>query len=178
MIWFIIKVLLFLFLYIWLRGTLPRLRYDQFMRFGWKRLIPTAVPWIMIVAAFRTVFDEVDNRTPWFVGFGIGLGVVFIILMIDPGGRARREREEEAEREKVASAPSLDAIPWPPRPEGAPRVLTGALSGGAGTTTLSGGAGTTTLSGDAGGSVFPGGSPFPTSPPPTEPPPVRTEDDA
>ena len=40
MIWFIIKVLAFLFFYIWLRGTLPRLRYDQFMSFGWRRLIP------------------------------------------------------------------------------------------------------------------------------------------
>ena len=59
MIWFIIKVLIFLFFYIWLRGTLPRLRYDQFMRFGWKRLIPTACVWIMLVATFRTVFDEV-----------------------------------------------------------------------------------------------------------------------
>jgi NADH-quinone oxidoreductase subunit H len=145
MIWFIIKVLGFLFMYIWLRGTLPRLRYDQFMRFGWKRLIPTAVLWIMVVAAFRTVFDEVSNRTPWFVGFGIGLGIIFVILMIDPGGRARREREESEEAEKVASAPSLEAIPWPPRTEEPPRVLAGALSGGA------------------------GGSAWPTSAPPAEP---------
>jgi NADH-quinone oxidoreductase subunit H len=165
MIWFIIKVLLFLFLYIWLRGTLPRLRYDQFMRFGWKRLIPTAVLWIMIVAAFRTVFDEVDDRTPWFVGFGIGLGVVFIILMIDPGGRARRERDEAEEREKVASAPTLDAIPWPPRPQASQRVLTGALAGGAGSSARSG------------GSARPP-TPYPTSPPPSEPPPTRSEDDA
>ena len=55
MIWFVIKVLLFLFFYIWLRGTLPRLRYDQFMSFGWKVLIPSAIVWIMLVAAFRTV---------------------------------------------------------------------------------------------------------------------------
>ncbi|HEX4428725.1 MAG TPA: NADH-quinone oxidoreductase subunit NuoH [Frankiaceae bacterium] len=153
MIWFIIKVLAFLFFYIWLRGTLPRLRYDQFMRFGWKRLIPTAVLWIMIVAVFRTIFDTIssDHRTPWFVGVGIGLGLVFLILMIDPGGRARREREEAEEREKVESAPTLEAIPWPPRPEGSPRVLAGAVSGAV--------------------SVTPGGgSSWPTSPPPSEPP--------
>jgi NADH-quinone oxidoreductase subunit H len=180
MIWFIIKVLLFLFLYIWLRGTLPRLRYDQFMRFGWKRLIPTAVLWIMIVAAFRTVFDEVDNRTPWFVGFGIGLGVVFVILMIDPGGRARREREEAEEREKAASAPSLDAIPWPPRPQGIPRVLTGSLSGGAGTVSSVGGAGTVSSVGGAGAvsTAGGGGSSWPTSPPPSAPPARGPEDDA
>src|SRR5213076_1901821 len=39
-IWFSIKVLLCLFVFVWLRGTLPRLRYDQFMRFGWKVLLP------------------------------------------------------------------------------------------------------------------------------------------
>ena len=129
MIWFIIKVLGFLFFYIWLRGTLPRLRYDQFMRFGWKVLIPTAIVWIMLVAAFRTIFDEVSNRTPWFIGAGVGIGVVFLVLLIDPGGAARREKEDAEEREKLAAAPSLDAIPWPPRPVVSPRVLAGAVSG-------------------------------------------------
>ena len=46
-IWFLAKLMLFLFLFIWLRGTLPRLRYDQFMAFGWKRLIPVSLVWII-----------------------------------------------------------------------------------------------------------------------------------
>ena len=41
-LWFLGKVLVFIFIFIWLRGTLPRLRYDQFMQFGWKGLIPAA----------------------------------------------------------------------------------------------------------------------------------------
>ena len=41
--WFVIKVLCFLFLYIWVRGTLPRFRYDQLMGFGWKFLMPVAI---------------------------------------------------------------------------------------------------------------------------------------
>ena len=45
----------FLFVFIWLRGTLPRLRYDQFMRFGWKVLIPVSLVWILLVVAVRTL---------------------------------------------------------------------------------------------------------------------------
>ena len=47
LIWFTGKVLILLFGFVWLRGTLPRLRYDQFMRFGWKVLIPVNLVWIL-----------------------------------------------------------------------------------------------------------------------------------
>lgn len=49
--WFIIKVFLFMFFYIWLRGTLPRFRYDQLMSFGWKVLLPLALLNTMVTAA-------------------------------------------------------------------------------------------------------------------------------
>jgi NADH-quinone oxidoreductase subunit H len=124
-------VLGFLFFYIWLRGTLPRLRYDQFMRLGWKVLIPVAIVWIMIVAAFRTVMDEAKDPSPWLIGAAVVVGIFLILVLIDPTGRARRDREDAAEREKLAAAPSLDAIPWPPRPTGEPKVLAGAISSSA-----------------------------------------------
>jgi NADH-quinone oxidoreductase subunit H len=41
--WFVVKIFGFLFLYIWVRGTLPRFRYDQLMSFGWKFLLPLAI---------------------------------------------------------------------------------------------------------------------------------------
>jgi NADH-quinone oxidoreductase subunit H len=48
--WFVAKVFFFLFLYIWVRGTLPRFRYDQLMGFGWKFLVPVAVANIVVTA--------------------------------------------------------------------------------------------------------------------------------
>jgi len=49
-VWFVLKVLAFIFIYIWVRGTLPRFRYDQLMAFGWKFLFPLAIANIMVTA--------------------------------------------------------------------------------------------------------------------------------
>jgi NADH-quinone oxidoreductase subunit H len=54
---FLLKVILFLFLYIWLRGTLPRFRFDQLMNFGWRFLLPLALLSIFLVATAIVVFN-------------------------------------------------------------------------------------------------------------------------
>ncbi len=51
-VWFLVKLYLVIFLFIWLRGTLPRFRYDQLMRFGWKVLLPIALANIVVTAVF------------------------------------------------------------------------------------------------------------------------------
>jgi NADH-quinone oxidoreductase subunit H len=50
--WFMVKVAAFLFLYIWVRATLPRIRYDQLMQFGWKVLLPLAVTNFVVTALY------------------------------------------------------------------------------------------------------------------------------
>ena len=48
--WFLLKVAIFLFVYVWVRGTLPRFRYDQLMKFGWKVLLPVSILNVVITS--------------------------------------------------------------------------------------------------------------------------------
>lgn len=79
LLWFLLKLTLLLFGFVWLRGSLPRLRYDQFMRLGWKVLIPVNLVWIVAVLAVR----EVGNRygtTPAII-LAVAGGVIALALI-------------------------------------------------------------------------------------------------
>ena len=78
-VWFFLKVNIFFFIFMWLRASLPRLRYDQFMKFGWKVLIPASLLWIMIVASLRVIQQNGASRT---VALAFALGIVVIVMAI------------------------------------------------------------------------------------------------
>ena len=74
-VWFMGKLLLFLFAYVWFRATLPRFRYDQLMDLGWKKLIPLALYWLLLIAALRVGRDEGWNAAV-VLGGGVAVGAV------------------------------------------------------------------------------------------------------
>jgi len=109
-IWFLAKVVFFFFIFVWLRGTLPRLRYDQFMKFGWKVLIPFSLIWILIVATLRVLSQQ---GAPRVVVIGFSFGIVLLVLAgssLFESSKKRREREDAI---GIVSAPSfpVPAIP-------------------------------------------------------------------
>ncbi len=122
LIWFFGKMLFFIFLFIWLRGSLPRLRYDQFMAFGWKRLIPIALVWTILVATVRAIsLDGGVDRQYLLIGIGI-VAVLFLALFFfgeDPGD------SDAEDRVAAATAGRPGGYPVPPMPAG------GAVRGGA-----------------------------------------------
>ncbi|HEU5034885.1 MAG TPA: NADH-quinone oxidoreductase subunit NuoH [Mycobacteriales bacterium] len=95
-LWFLGKVFLLLFGFIWLRATLPRLRYDQFMALGWKVLIPASLVWIMIVAAFRELTNEGRTRFETLAYVGIPLAIIVVLASF-----FTENKSIEAERDAV-----------------------------------------------------------------------------
>ncbi len=87
-VWFIGKTLAFLFVFIWLRGSLPRLRYDQFMALGWKVLVPVSLVWIVVVSGVRALRNADITPTGILVVGGILLGALVLVAFLLPERRS------------------------------------------------------------------------------------------
>ncbi|CAN5562374.1 NADH-quinone oxidoreductase subunit NuoH [soil metagenome] len=121
-LWFIAKVMIFIFIFIWLRGSLPRLRYDQFMAFGWKRLIPLSLLWIVAVAGIKTISLEGGiNRKYLLLAGGVLLAMVIVMFFLG-------EKEGEPDGVGDGDQPEFDAFaggyPVPPLPSQVARTST------------------------------------------------------
>lgn len=83
-VWFIIKVQLFVSFFVWIRGTLPRFRYDQFMKLGWKGLIPIALVWIVVFAVMQYLRSTPETLTWIYLLVGaVAVAVFAVILIVD-----------------------------------------------------------------------------------------------
>lgn len=109
LVWFVVKVWGFLFLFMWLRATLPRLRYDQFMALGWKLLIPVSLAWILTVAGLREA--GLTGLVPSLAG---AAGLLAAVL----GVNALRQRSIQRHRPPPPPPPTPGdgTFPVPPLP--------------------------------------------------------------
>jgi len=99
--WFTLKTVLFCFAYVWFRAALPRLRYDQLMDLGWKKLIPLSLAWMLLVAGFLV-------SPAW--GFGLGAGVLMLSLALSRSFEIGTSREYGPE----SVLPPVGERPLPP----------------------------------------------------------------
>ncbi len=116
MLWFLAKVLILLFVFVWLRGTLPRVRYDQLMRLGWKVLIPASLAWILLIAAMRAL--RRNGGTVPYVVIGLIVVVLFALWWAWDTAAQRRRSDEAAQRTAddaaMAADPMAAGFPVPP----------------------------------------------------------------
>jgi NADH-quinone oxidoreductase subunit H len=115
LLWFLAKVVIFVFFFIWLRGSLPRIRYDQLMALGWKVLIPTALGWTLIIATLR-VWRRSGGSTGIYV---ISALIVATLIALFFGAEVAAQRKQDAAEEEEAEleadlAENGPAFPTPP----------------------------------------------------------------
>ena len=116
-VWFFSKLLVFLFIFVWFRATLPRLRYDQLMDLGWKVLIPLGLGWLLILAGIRLARNgEIDFGGSTFANTALVLAVGLAILVIAAmllSLALRTARNERLKKQGLRAVPLTDGADRP-----------------------------------------------------------------
>ncbi|MEU9887191.1 NADH-quinone oxidoreductase subunit NuoH [Sphaerisporangium sp. NPDC051017] len=117
MLWFFLKLVLVFAFFIWVRASLPRIRYDQLMAFGWKILIPLNLAWILVVATVRaTRVEGADKTLVMVIAAVVVVGCLAIYFRFDTVNQRRREAraaEVQAEFEQLRAEPTAGGFPVP-----------------------------------------------------------------
>jgi NADH-quinone oxidoreductase subunit H len=107
-LWFLVKLWLFIFFFIWLRGSLPRVRYDQLMKLGWKVLMPISLGWILLVATIKTAGKEGASQQQLLIGGGVVILVLLAISFAYDAVVGRNAADQKTEEEIAADLLAAD----------------------------------------------------------------------
>jgi NADH-quinone oxidoreductase subunit H len=109
LLYFAMKTFAFMFVFVWLRGTLPRLKYDRLMDMGWKVLLPIGLVWVMATAGI-VIAQETIARATVLRSVGIAVAVLLGIVLLSPLFDRRRPVEPAAGDVEADVAPSDDTL--------------------------------------------------------------------
>jgi NADH-quinone oxidoreductase subunit H len=112
LLWFLAKLAVVLSVFVWVRATLPRLRYDQLMQLGWKIMVPAALVWMLLVSTMQGLrATDASNRT---IALSVGIPVIILIGIWWIWDEKRARTVAADEQARIEAGPVATSFPIPP----------------------------------------------------------------